>query len=83
MPAITPEESHVAEVVGEKNDGAILTATEDPNNNTPKDKDTSEYLDGWALWYLAMALMSSGFVLSLDNTILGTYLRVCTMVMPI
>lgn len=83
MPAITPEESHVAEVVDQKNDGAIFAVTEEPNNNIPKDEDTSAYLDGWALWYLAMALMSSGFVLSLDNTILGTHLRVCNIAIPI
>jgi len=74
MPAITSEESRVTEVVGEKNDGAILVATEKPNDNTPKDEDTSAYLDGWALWSLALALMGSGFMLSLDNTILGTYI---------
>jgi hypothetical protein len=73
MSDITPEESFVTEVVGEKNDGVILAATEEPNDNTPKEEDTSAYLDGWALWYLAMALMSSGFVLSLDNTILGAH----------
>lgn len=79
MPAITPEESHVAEVVGEKNDGAILAATEESNDNATKAEDTPQYLQGWTLWYLGMALMSSGFVLSLDNTILGTHLRVYSM----
>jgi hypothetical protein len=86
MSRITPEGSHVSEVVGEKNDSAILAATEDveeQNDGTPRDEDTFVYLNGWALWSLALALMGSGFMLSLDSTILGTDLRVCKIAMPI
>lgn len=73
MPAITPEEKHiVAEAGCEKNDDAILVATREPIDDASTDEETPAYLEGWDLWYLAMALMSSGFVLSLDNTILGT-----------
>jgi hypothetical protein len=33
--------------------------------------ESHEYLTGWALISLAAALMGSGFMLALDNTILG------------
>jgi len=70
MPAVTPRESHVTEVNGEKDAGTTLAPAEGPrDNNTQESKPA--YLDGFPLYYLGMALMSSGFVLSLDNTILG------------
>lgn len=75
MSAIAPKETPQSEVIGEKSDGAILAPTETTNENTPQGEDASTYLHGWSLWYLAMALMSSAFVISLDNTILGNYLR--------
>lgn len=83
MSAITPEENPVAEAVAEKNDNAVVAATEEPKDGAPNDEEKPAYLEGWALWYLGMALMSSGFILSLDNTILGTHLRVCSIPVPI
>lgn len=77
MSHTTPERDHVAEQVGGKDNSAIL-GTEDEKNGAPNEdeEDKSVYLHGWALKSLAMALMSSGFMLSLDDTILGMDLRV-------
>ncbi|KAF2276879.1 MFS general substrate transporter [Westerdykella ornata] len=72
MPATTQDQSDVA--VGEKRiESRGLTATEEaPEANEATDEETTAYLDGWALWSLTVALTSSAFMLSLDNTILAT-----------
>jgi hypothetical protein len=81
--ATTPEERHIAGEAGfEKNHDAISAATEEPIDDTSTDENTPAYLEGWDLWYLGAALMSSAFVLSLDNTILGTYVRFFSTAMP-
>ncbi|KAJ5773649.1 MFS toxin transporter [Penicillium paradoxum] len=72
MSHISPQGSHVAEIAGEKDDNVILGATDDQNDDTSSGEDKSVYLHGWALKSLAMALMSAGFMLSLDDTILAT-----------
>lgn len=74
MSRTTPEDSQVAELVGEKDDGGTSLAAEGQVDGTPADEDTSVYLDGWDVRFLGMALMGSGFMLSLDNTILCTRL---------
>ena len=72
MSHITPEGGHVTDVAGEKNDSsAVFAATEEQNDGTRSDENTPVYLNGWALRSLALALMGSGFMLALDNTILG------------
>lgn len=83
MPTSTPTEtSVVGEPRREKPNDAILATTEERLDNV-SDKNPPAYLEGWDLWYLGMALMSSAFVLSLDNTILGTYLPPSTLPTPI
>lgn len=72
MSGITTETSHMAEVIHEKGDSMNLAATDELSEDTAGDGDTSVYIDGWSLAFLALALMSSGFMLSLDDTILCT-----------
>ncbi|KAJ5618210.1 MFS toxin transporter [Penicillium herquei] len=72
MSGITTEGSHMAEVIHEKDDSTNLATTHEQSEERAGDEDTSVYLDGWALGSLALALMSSGFMLSLDDTILST-----------
>jgi len=67
---MSTDAGHVAGVFHEKDDRKILAATQEQSENTAEDEDASVYLDGWALVSLALALMSSGFMLSLDDTIL-------------
>lgn len=70
MSRTTPENSQVAGLVSEKGDGGTEPEAEERVDGTSTDEDTSAYLDGWAVRFLGMALMGSGFMLSLDNTIL-------------
>lgn len=76
------EQKHCVAEVTAGNDGRGILETKDlQNDDTPGDEDTHEYLHGWALKSLAMALMSSGFMLSLDDTILGTHFQMWITVM--
>lgn len=82
----TPEGDKVieTEATGEKGGSAISTGAKKQNHSQPNNEDTtSGYLEGWALKSLVLALMSSGFMLSLDDTILGMDFRVCIIAMPI
>jgi hypothetical protein len=65
MTSITAEKTDAVEVTGDKN------RSTQPNGDAP------EYLTGWALISLALALMGSAFLLALDNTILGMCFRTC------
>lgn len=72
------------EAAGEKGGSAMSTGAKEHNDSQPNDEDiTSGYLEGWALKSLVLALMSSGFMLSLDDTILGMDFRVCIIARPI
>ena len=46
MSAITPEENHIAEAVGERTDNVIVAATEEPKDGTLNDDDKPAYLEG-------------------------------------
>ncbi|KAJ5701378.1 MFS toxin transporter [Penicillium malachiteum] len=70
MSGITTEATHMAEVIHEKDNSIKLATTDEKREDTAGDEDTTVYLDGWSLGSLALALMSSGFMLSLDDTIL-------------
>jgi hypothetical protein len=65
MTGITAEKTDVVKVTGDK------------SGSTQADGDAPEYLTGWALISLALALMGSAFLLALDNTILGMCFRTC------
>ena len=80
MSGITQEEIKVADRA--EKDGTAILARAEQSDGTPKE-DISVYLEGWALRSLALAIMSSGFMLSLDDTILGTDLPVRKITRPV
>ncbi|KAJ5532964.1 hypothetical protein N7494_009516 [Penicillium frequentans] len=62
----------MSDEIHEKDDSTILAATEEKSENKAGAEAAFVYLDGWALGFLALALMGSGFLLPLDDTILCT-----------
>ena len=73
----TPTDRHAAVGINEKND-AVLATPGSPSADTPKYENAANYVEGWALWHLTLAVMSGGFMMALDNTILGTVFQITT-----
>ena len=48
--------------------------TDQAENGLSEEKHEAQHLQGWALASLTVAFMCIGFVLALDNTILGSWL---------
>lgn len=66
------QESVIAPETCDVDKGVITLETKtNDNHNAQDESDSGTYLEGWDILSLALALMSSGFMLSLDDTILG------------
>ena len=61
----------MAGTIVEKSEAAGVT--EETSERTLLDEDMPEYLTGWPLASMTMALMFCAFMLALDNTILGKW----------
>ncbi|KAI1171714.1 putative MFS transporter [Nemania sp. FL0916] len=57
---------------GRASDPELVAATNDLENTEEATRSTPEYLSGWAIRSLVMALMFGAFMLGLDNSILST-----------
>jgi hypothetical protein len=64
---------HDNETTTEKEDLKVLAVSAEPSDSEPGD-DEATFLEGWLLVSLASLLMAAAFMMSLDNTILGTEL---------